>query len=77
MDKAPEDKRIMLPVEQTVYNRYKQFCKALVHLAKPGLKLGKVAEEMREEYGDTYWWYYYFGRKVYIVNRKIDNEVAS
>ena len=77
MDKAPEDKRIMLPVEQAVYDRYKQFCKALVHLAKPGLKLGKVAEEMREEYGDTYWWYYYFGRKVYIVNRKIDNEVAS
>jgi len=63
MDKAPEAKRMMLPVEQSIYERYKQFWEILGQKVKPGVKLGTVAEEMREEWGDTYWYYNIFGRQ--------------
>ncbi len=63
MDKAPEEKRMMLPVEESVYNRYKQFWSDLEELAKPGMTYGKVAEDMREKWGGTYWYYYLFGRQ--------------
>ena len=63
MDKAPEEKRMMLPVDQAVYERYKQFWDALGQKVKPGMKLSMVAEEMREEWGDTYWYYNIFGRQ--------------
>lgn len=77
MDKAPEQKRIFLPIQQTVYDRYTQFWKTLESLAAPGMKIEEVGEKMREEFGDTYWWYNIFGRKMFIVHRKIDNELPS
>lgn len=64
MDKAPEEKRIMLPVEQQVYDRYKKFWETLEKQAKPGVKLEKIGEDMRREWGGTYWWYNIFGRKL-------------
>ena len=77
MDKAPEEKRMMLPVEESIYNRYKHFSETIARLMKPGKTIGKVAEEMRGEWGNTYWYYYFFGRQYSnIVDRK-DNEVAS
>ena len=77
MDKAPEEKRMMLPVEQSVYERYKRFWTTLESKAKPGMTIEKVGEEMREEYGDTYWWYNIFGRKPIYLNAGIGHEVAS
>ena len=77
MDKAPEEKRIMLPVEEDVYNRYKNFCEVLARQVKPGKTIGKVAEEMRGEWGDTYWYYNYFGRQYTNVAGRKDNEVQS
>ena len=77
MEKAPEEKRMMLPVKQSVYDRYKKFWVTLESLAKPGLALDKVGEEMREEFGDTYWWYNIFGRKYFVIYRNIGQEVAS
>ncbi|MDE5571567.1 MAG: hypothetical protein K2I86_05910, partial [Prevotella sp.] len=65
MDKAPEKKRMMLPVEQSVYERYKQFWEELTELAKPGMKVGEIGEKMRKKWGDTYWYYNLFGRKIY------------
>ena len=77
MDQAPEEKRIMIPVEETVYKRYKKFTETMAILVKPGKTIGDVAEEMRAEWGDTYWYYYFFGRQYSnIVDRK-ENEVAS
>ena len=64
MDKAPEEKRIMLPVEQQVYDRYKKFWESLEKRAKPGVKLETLGEDMRKDWGDTYWWYNIFGRKL-------------
>ena len=64
MDKFPEEKRMMIPVEQDVYESYKQFRKALEQRVKPGLTLGKVAKDMRAEWGDTYWYYTFFGRTI-------------
>lgn len=63
MDKAPEKKRIMLPVEQSVYERYKRFWDTLGRKIKSGIQLETIGEEMYKEWGDTYWWYNIFGRK--------------
>ena len=77
IDKAPEEKRMMLPVEETVYNHYKQFCDALAKHVKPGKTLGQVAEEMHQEWGDTYWYYNYFGRQYVNIAGRKDSEVQS
>ena len=77
MDKAPEEKRMMLPVEQPVYDRYKQFWKKLESLVRSGKALEKVGEEMRDEWEDTYWYYNIFGRKIIIPNSSEHNQVAS
>jgi hypothetical protein len=77
MEKAPEKKRIILPVHQDVYDRYKQFWKKLESLVRPGQTLKKVGEEMREGWGDTYWYYNIFGRIIYIPNGSVHDEVAS
>ncbi len=62
MDKAPEEKRMMVPVNKDIFNRYKLFWDALEQRAKPGMTLGMVGEELRDEWGDTYWYYNIFGR---------------
>ena len=77
MDKAPEEKRMMIPVEETVYNRYKMFCEVLARLFKPGKKVGTVADEMRKEWGDTYWFYFYFGRQYTNMVERNDNEIPK
>ena len=77
MDKAPEEKRMMLPVEQSVFERYKQFWNTLESKAKPGMTIQQAGEEMREEYGDTYWWYNIFGRKFMNPTGNIGHEVHS
>lgn len=77
MDKAPEEKRMMLPVEETVYNGYQQFCETLAKLVKPGKTLGQVADEMRGKWGGTYWYYNFFGRQYTNSAERKDNEVQS
>ena len=77
MDKAPEEKRMMLPVEQSVYERYKKFWETLESLVQPGMTIEQVGGEMREEFGDTYWWYNIFGRKPINVSGNVGHEVAS
>ena len=77
IDKAPEEKRMMIPVEETIFYRYKKFSEAMAKLVKPGKTIGQVAEQMSGEWGDTYWYYYFFGRQYSnIVDRK-DHEVQS
>ena len=65
MDKAPEEKRIMLPVKQDTYDRYKQFWSVLEEQAKTTKNVAKIGEAMRPEWGDTYWWYNIFAKKIY------------
>ena len=77
MDKAPEERRMMLPVEESVYERYKQFWAALERLVKPGMTLDKVGEEMRKDFGDTYWWYNIFGNKPFNISGNIGHAVQS
>ena len=77
MDKAPEEKRMMLPVEKSVYERYKQFWAALETKAKPGMTVERVGEEMRKDFGDTYWWYNIFGRKPINIQGIIGHELQS
>lgn len=68
MDKAPEEKRMMLPVSQETYDRYKKFWVDLENYAKTGMSLNDVKEKMRDEFGDTYWYYNIFARKIFIRN---------
>ena len=77
IDKAPEEKRMMLPVEQSVYERYKHFWEVLENNAKPGMTIEQVGEEMREEFGDTYWWYNIFGRKPINISGNVGHELQS
>lgn len=65
LDRAPEEKRMMLPVEEDVYNRYKAFTAQLESKMKPGTKLGTVAMDMQKEWSDTYWYYYFFKKRTY------------
>ena len=77
IDKFPEEKRMMLPVEEAVYNRYKQFCEVLARLVKPGKTIGMVAGEMGKEWGDSYWYYFYFGRQYTNIVDREENEVQT
>ena len=77
MDKAPEEKRMMLPVEQSVYERYKRFWATLESKARPGMTIETIGEEMRKEFGDTYWWYNLFGRKPIYRSGGVGHAVAS
>lgn len=77
MDKSPEAKRIILPVSQSVYDRYTQFWKALENIIVPGMKLEDAGNKMREEWGDTYWWYNLFARKYFIIHGKINSEIPT
>ena len=65
IDKAPEEKRMMIPVEQSIYERYKKFWETVERLAKSNTSIEKIGEEMREEWKDTYWYYNIFGRKIF------------
>ena len=77
MDKAPEEKRMMLPVEQSVYDRYKRVWASIESQAKPGTTIKQVGELLHEEFGDTYWWYNIFGRKPINVTGKVGSEIPS
>lgn len=77
MDKAPEEKRMMIPVEESIYSRYMQFSEVLERLFKPGKTIGAVAEEMRPEWGGTYWYYYIFGRQYSDLSERKEAEVQS
>ena len=77
MDNAPEEKRVILPITQSVYDRYTLFMETLKRKVKPGVNIEEVGKNMREEFGDTYWWYNVFGRKSFIIHGKVGHEIAS
>lgn len=64
MDKAPEEKRMMVPVSQEIYDRYKQFWTDVEKRVMSGKNLLQTGEELREQWGDTYWYYTIFGTKI-------------
>lgn len=63
MDKAPEAKRMMIPVSEEIYDRYKQFWASFESLIKEGVNPKEIPGKMYEDYGDTYWYFNIFGRK--------------
>ena len=65
MDKAPEEKRVMIPINEDLYKRYKQFWEDLGKLLQSGKSREGIAEQMHLNYGDTYWYYNLFSRRVY------------
>ena len=77
IDRFPEEKRMMIPIEEEIYNRYKQFNKALTEHVKPGKTIGEAAKEMRDEWGDTYWYYNIFGRQYSNMVKRKGSEVQS
>ena len=65
MDKAPEEKRVMIPINKDLYERYKHFWETLSSLLQSGKSREDVTEQMRLKFGDTYWYYNLFSRRVY------------
>jgi len=65
IDKAPEQKRMIAPVSQQIYDRYNAFWETLGNLAQSGMSKEQVSEEMKNEFGDTYWYYNIFNRRIY------------
>lgn len=63
MDRAPEEKRMMIPVSEDVYARYKVFWERLEGYVKIGANQLEIPEKMRSEFGDTYWFFNIFGKK--------------
>lgn len=63
MDRAPEEKRMMIPVSEDVYARYKVFWERLEGYVKIGPNQSEIPEKMRSEFGDTYWYFNIFGKK--------------
>lgn len=64
MDKAPEKRRMMVPVSQEIYDRYKKFWSSLESYASSGMTSKEISKRMYDEYGDTYWYYNIFGKKI-------------
>lgn len=65
LDKKPEEKRMMIPINEDIVNRYKQFWSTLEELASSGKSQEEVANQMRSAFGDTYWYFNIFSRRVY------------
>jgi hypothetical protein len=49
-----------LPFDQLIMARYERFNNDYAALNQSGASHQDTGERMREFYGDTYWWYYYF-----------------
>lgn len=49
------------PFDQLITNRFEQFNSDYGSMSNMGIQHKEIGTRMREVYGDTYWWYYYFG----------------
>lgn len=63
-DKAPEEKRMKLPVSQEIYDNYNEFWATLEALVRSGVNQNEIPDKMREDFGGTYWYYNIFERKI-------------
>ncbi len=48
------------PFDQLIVTRYERFNSDYSSMSNAGISHQEIGERMREFYGDTYWWYYYF-----------------
>lgn len=65
LDKAPEEKRVMIPVQEDIYERYQEFWTAFESLVRSDMDRKQIPVKMHEVFGDTFWYYNIFGRKIY------------
>lgn len=66
MEKAPEEKRMMLPVSKEVYDRYVLFWDTLKGYIESGTtSKDEVGRLLRKDFGDTYWYYNVFNGRTY------------
>lgn len=64
MDKSPEKRRMKIPVSQEIYDRYQRFWSTIENHASRGKTLKEISEMICNDYGDTYWYYNIFGKKI-------------
>lgn len=65
IDRHPEEKRMLLPVSEDIYDRYQQFWGKLQYLMSSDVDKNEIPDMMRKDYGDTYWYYNIFKRRKY------------
>ncbi len=63
IDRHQEEKKMMIPVSEDIYERYQEFWTALENLYRSTSDKSTIPETMHEAFGDTYWYYYVFGRQ--------------
>jgi len=56
---------MIAPVSEEIFNRYNAFWETLGDLVQSGMSKEQVSKEMKPEFGDTYWYYNIFSRRVY------------
>ena len=49
------------PFDQLILDRFDHFNSDYASMSNMGIPLKEIGTRMRDVYGDTYWWYYYFG----------------
>ena len=63
IDRHKEEKKMMIPVSEEIYEHYQECWTALESLYKSASDRSTIPETMREAFGDTYWYYYVFGHQ--------------
>jgi len=49
------------PFDQLILTRFDNFNSDYASMSNMGISHQEIGSRMRDVYGDTYWWYYYFG----------------
>lgn len=57
---SPDPKAYNMQFDQKIIDRYNQFDQISQSLLKNGFSKESIARQTEAEFGDTFWWTYYF-----------------
>lgn len=59
---APDAKTYGIEFDQTVIDKYNRFDQQTQTLLRSGLGEDAIARQTKAEFGNTFWWVYYFNK---------------
>lgn len=63
-DMAPDPEEANLRLENTVVNKYNLFNQEIINLVNHGFSEESVGQMTKEEYGNTFWWTYFYNQNI-------------
>jgi len=63
-DMAPESQEYYSRFDKAVIDRYNSFNQEIISLVNLGISEAAIAQQTKEEYGNTFWWAYYYNQDV-------------